>query len=96
MQKLVAHAAGGEYKAGLAQLQAMHKEKLRARARQFFGANRIRAPSDRWLPSTLAVVGGGPVGARPGARARRAVDRVHRARTGARERRGLRSAGSTR
>jgi hypothetical protein len=50
VQKLVTHAAGSEYQAGLAQVQAMHKENY-ARARKFFGANRVRA-LDRWLPST--------------------------------------------
>jgi ribosomal protein L16 Arg81 hydroxylase len=50
VHKLMAHAVGGEYQAGLAQLQATHKENY-ARARKFFGANRVRA-LDRWLPST--------------------------------------------
>jgi hypothetical protein len=50
LQKLAAHTASGDYKARMAQLQAMHRENY-ARARQFFGANRVRA-LDRWLPST--------------------------------------------
>ena len=50
VRKLLAYAAGGEYNAGLAHLQAMHKQNY-ARAREFFGANRVRA-LDRWLPST--------------------------------------------
>jgi cupin superfamily protein len=50
VQKLMAHAASSDYKARAAQVQAMHKENY-ARARKFFGANRIRA-LDRWLPST--------------------------------------------
>ena len=50
VQKLVAHTASSDYRARVAQLQAMHKENY-ARARQFFGANRVHA-LDRWLPST--------------------------------------------
>jgi hypothetical protein len=50
LQKLVAHTASGDYQARVAELQAVHKENY-ARARKFFGANRVRA-LDRWLPST--------------------------------------------
>jgi ribosomal protein L16 Arg81 hydroxylase len=50
LQKLVSQAMASDFKSGVAQLQAMHKENY-ARARTFFGANRVRA-LDRWLPST--------------------------------------------
>ncbi len=50
LQKLLSQAAGSEFKSGVAQLQALHKENY-ARARQFFGTNRVRA-LDRWLTST--------------------------------------------
>jgi len=50
VEKLLSQAASGEFKSGIAQLQALHKENY-ARARQFFGSNRVRA-LDRWLPST--------------------------------------------
>jgi len=50
LQRLLGQAARGDYKSSLAQLQAVHRENY-ARARQFFGRNRVRA-LDRWLPST--------------------------------------------
>jgi ribosomal protein L16 Arg81 hydroxylase len=50
LQKLANQAAGSDFKSGVARLQSMHKENY-ARARTFFGSNRVRA-LDRWLTST--------------------------------------------